>query len=86
MGYHPLGIDEWRFMLGALGWFYLQRVEMVDQDRALATQYSIARTTADEFLINDEMLFRVEHRSPQHGCERAEGLRDRFKQGKVRHR
>ena len=58
MGHHALGINQWRSVLGTVGWLHAVGMEVVVQNLHLATQNFGTRTAPNELLRTYEMFLR----------------------------
>lgn len=56
MGDNLVGGDEWRSLLGALGWVHPQGLGLVVQDQPMVAESPITIVTEDELLRNNEVL------------------------------
>lgn len=56
MGDYPVGGDEWRSLLGALGWVHPEGLGLVVQDQPMAAESAIAIVTEDELLRDNEVF------------------------------
>ena len=71
-----MGLD-WRIaLLGTLGWLYVQRVEMVDQDCSMDAESIGVRAAHYEFRGDDEMSVGPEHDFAELPSGGVEGLWD----------
>jgi len=51
-----MGIDEWLAILGALGWIFGGRMDLVVQNGPMAHEGAVARVDEDELLGNYEIV------------------------------
>ena len=56
MDNHTMGIDEWLAILGALGWIFGRRMDLVVQNGPMAHEGAVARVDEDELLGNYEIV------------------------------
>lgn len=56
MGDNLVGGDEWRSLLGALGWVHPEGLGLVVQDQPMAAESPLTIITEDELLRDNEVF------------------------------